>query len=154
MIALSTWLHALATVVFIGHFVLLALIYLPALGKETPYLAVGAILGEFSKRSRVWMYIALLIFMITGIHLTMIDPNYLGIGDFGNFWSLLMLVKHILILGMIAAGFWFNAILRVGPMLSSKTGSFQTFNRFRFYINGMAVTGVLVLLLTSLSQVE
>lgn len=153
LIALSTWLHALATVVFIGHFVLLALIYLPAV-KDKPDIPVGAILGEFSKRSRLWMYVALLIFMITGIHLMFVDPNYLGVGDFGNLWSILMLVKHVLILGMIAAGFWFNAILRVGPMLSSKTGSSQAMDRFRLYNNGMAITGVLVLLLTAVSQVK
>lgn len=153
LIAVSTWLHALATVVFIGHFVLLALIYLPAMKGQTD-IPVGAMFGAFSKRSRAWMYIALLIFMITGIHLMFVDPNYLGIGDFGNLWSLLMLVKHILILGMIAAGFWFNAILRVGPMLSSKTGSSQAMDRFRLYNNGMAIAGVLVLLLTAFSQVK
>ncbi len=153
LIAVSTWLHALATVVFIGHFVLLALIYLPAV-KVKPDIPVGAILGEFSKQSRHWMYAALLIFMITGIHLTIVNPNYLGVGDFGNLWSILMLVKHILILGMIAAGFWFNVVLRVGPMLSAKNGSSQAFSRYRFYVNCMAVTGVLVLLLTALSQVK
>jgi uncharacterized membrane protein len=151
--AFSTWLHALATVVFIGHFVLLALIYLPAM-KDKPDIPVGVILGAFSKQSRHWMYAALIIFMITGIHLTLVDPNYLGVGDFGNLWSILMLVKHILILGMIAAGFWFNTILRVGPMLVSKTGSSQAMDRFRLYNNGMAVTGILVLLLTALSQVK
>ena len=66
LFALSTWLHALATVVFIGHFLLLSLIYLPAM-KDKPDIAVGEILGEFSKGSRVWMYVALLIFAITGI---------------------------------------------------------------------------------------
>ena len=151
--ALSTWFHAMATVIFIGYFVLLALIYLPAM-KDKPDIEVSVILGEVSKRSRLWMYVTLLIFMITGIHLTIIDLNYLGIGDFGNFWSILMLVKHILIVGMIVAGFWFNVILRVGPMLSSKTGSSQAFNRFRFYVNGMAVSGSLILLLTALSQVK
>ena len=74
LIAVSTWLHALATVVFIGHFVLLALIYLPAV-KDKSDIPVGAMFGEFSKRSRVWMYAALLIFMITGIHLMFVDPN-------------------------------------------------------------------------------
>ena len=65
-----------------------------------------------------------------------------------------MLVKHVLIVGMIAAGFWFNAILRIGPMLLSTNGSSQPFDRFRLYVNGMATTGILVLLLTALSQVK
>jgi len=100
------------------------------------------------------MYVALLIFMIPGVHLTIIDPNYLGVGNFSHLWSILMLVKHILIVGMIVVGFWFNVVLRVGPMLSSKNGSSQAFSRYRFYVNCMAVTGVLVLLLTALSQMK
>ncbi len=175
LIASSIWLHALATIVFIGHFLLLALIYMPALTlaprsgqeptgarrpgasagvKNKTGTSVGTILGEISKRSRVWMYVSLLVFLITGIYLMFADPNYLGFANFGNVWGVLMLVKHLLILGMVAAGFWFNAILRVGPMLSSKTGSEQAFNRFRMYVNGMAITGVLVLLLTAFSVAQ
>jgi len=154
LIAASIWLHALATIVFIGHFLLLALIYMPALVKNKTGTSVGTILGEISKRSRVWMYVSLLVFLITGIYLMFADPNYLGFANFGNVWGVLMLVKHLLILGMVAAGFWFNAILRVGPMLSSKTGSEQAFNRFRMYVNGMAITGVLVLLLTAFSVAQ
>ncbi|CAG1013825.1 hypothetical protein ANAEL_04813 [Anaerolineales bacterium] len=151
--ALSTWFHTLATVVFIGHFVLLALIYIPAM-KDKPDIPVGTVLGAFSKQSRHWLYAALLVFIVTGIHLMLVDPNCLGVGNFDNLWCILMLIKHILIVGMIGAGFWFNAILRVGLMLSSNTGLPQAFNRFRFYANGMAVTGTLVLLLTAFSQVK
>lgn len=149
LITLSLWLHSLATVLLIGHYLLLALIYLPVLSGTD-----GVILSKISKCSRSWMYISLLIFIITGIYLTFVDPNYLGVGDFGNFWSILMLVKHILILGMIGMGFWFNAILRVGPLLVSNTGAFQAFVRYRLYSNLMAVSGVLVLLLTAISQAQ
>jgi len=147
LISISTWLHAFATVVFIGHFVLLAGIYLPALSKNGPALS------EISKRSRPWMYAALIIFMVTGIALMLVDPNYRGIGNFSNFWAVMMLVKHILIVAMIGMGFWFNAIMRVGPMMSSNYPE-QAIIRFRKYINAMAVCGVLVLLLTALAQVE
>ncbi len=147
LISISTWLHAIATVVFIGHFVLLAGIYLPALSKN------GTALSEISKRSRPWMYVSLLIFAITGTHLMMIDSGYLGFMDFGNFWGIVMLVKHILVFAMIALGFWYNAILRVGPMMSSNNPD-QAIARFSQYVNTMAVCGVLVLLLTALAQVE
>ena len=73
--------------------------------------------------------------------------------DFGNFWGIVMLVKHILVIAMIAMGFWFNAIMRVGPMMSSNNPE-QAIVRFREYVNAMAVCGVLVLLLTALAQVE
>lgn len=147
LISLSTWLHALATVVFIGHFVLLAGIYIPAHSKNGPALS------EISKRSRLWMYASLLVFAITGTHLMLIDPGYLGFMDFGNFWGIVMLVKHILVFAMIALGFWFNAILRVGPMMSSNNPE-QAIARYRNYVNLMAVCGVLVLLLTALAQME
>jgi uncharacterized membrane protein len=147
LISVSYWLHALATVVFIGHFVLLAGIYLPALSKNGPALS------EISKRSRPWMYAALIIFMVTGIYLMLVDPNYMGIGNFGNFWAVMMLVKHILIVAMIALGFWYNAILRVGPLMLSNNPE-QAITRFRKYNNVMATCGVLVLLLTALAQVE
>ena len=147
LISISTWLHAIATVVFIGHFVLLAGIYLPALSKN------GTALSEISKRSRPWMYVSLLIFAITGTHLMMIDSGYLGFMDFGNFWGIVMLVKHILVFAMIALGFWYNAILRIGPMMSSNNPD-QAIARFSQYVNAMAVCGVLVLLLTALAQVE
>ena len=148
LISLSVWLHALATVVFIGHFVLLAGIYLPALSTHL------SMLSEISKRSRPWLYISLLTFALTGIYLTFADPNYLGFADFGNVWGILMLVKHLIIVGIVGMGFWFNAILRVGPMMRSNNGAEQAARRFRLYVNLMAISGVLVLLLTALAQVE
>ena len=150
LVAISYWLHALATVIFIGHYLLLSLIYLPALSKN----GSGTVLSEISKRSRPWMYTSLLVFIVTGTYLMIIDTGYLGFLNFGNFWGILMLVKHFLILGMIAMGLWFNAILRVGPLMSSNTGAEQAIARFRWYSNAMAISGVLVLLLTALAQVE
>lgn len=154
LIALSFWMHSLATVIFIGHYLLLSLIYLPALSKQESLDSTGALLSAFSKRSRSWLYASLLIFLITGTYLTFVDPNYMGIGNFSNSWAILMLIKHILILGMVGMGFWFNAILRVGPLMGSNRGTDQALIRFRQYSNLMAITGTLVLLLTAISQVQ
>jgi uncharacterized membrane protein len=149
LIAISVWLHALATVVFVGHYLLLSGIYLPILEKNG-----GTILSEISKRSRSWLYASLGIFIITGTYLMLIDPGYLGFMNFGNFWGIMMVIKHILVLGMVALGFWFNAMLRVGPMMSSNNSAELGVRRFRQYSNLMAISGVLVLLLTALAQVK
>ena len=45
LIALSVWLHALGTVILIGHYLLLSVIYLPVLEKNG-----GAFLSEISKQ--------------------------------------------------------------------------------------------------------
>jgi uncharacterized membrane protein len=148
-VAVSYWLHALATVIFIGHYVLLSLLYIPALADRG-----GESLSRASKRSRPWLYTALLIFFLTGGYLTVVDPSYLGLGNFGNAWAILMLTKHLLILVMIAMGFWFNAIQRVGPMLVSNTRSAEAVTRFRRHANLMAALGAIVLLLTAISQAQ
>jgi uncharacterized membrane protein len=152
IIATANGLHALATVIFVGFYLTLSLLYLPALAK--PGAAGGAALGEISKRSRPWLYASLLIFALTGVYLTLVDANYPGLGNFTNPWAILMLVKHILILAMIVIGLWYNAIQRVGPALRSNIDAAQTMARFRRYCNAMTVCGVLVLLLTAVAQVE
>ena len=152
LIATANSLHALATVVLVGFYLLLSLLYLPVLAK--PDMGGGAALGEISKRSRPWLYASLLIFALTGVFLTFVDANYLGIGHFSNPWAVLMLVKHILILAMVAIGFWFNTIQRVGPALRSYPGDALRMARFRRYCNAMTVCGVIVLLLTAFAQIE
>jgi uncharacterized membrane protein len=148
-VALSFGLHAIGTVILIGHYFLLSVIYLPVLEKGG-----GMFLSQISKRSRPWMYASLVIFMLTGIYLTVADPNYLGVGDFGNPWAVLMLVKHVLIVGMIGMGFVFNGLLRVGPMMSSNNSAQLAIRRFRLYSNLMAISGIPVLLLTAFAQTQ
>lgn len=152
LIPVSNVLHTLATVIFIGHYLLLSLLYLPVLSKMEQGGATA--LSEISKRSRVWLYIALGLFAVTGIYLTLVDPCYLGLGNFQNPWSVLMLVKHILILGMIGVGFWFNVILRIGLLLRSTSNSALGVSRLRLYSNLMSACGVLVLILTAIAQVK
>ncbi|OGO22986.1 MAG: hypothetical protein A2Y54_09355 [Chloroflexi bacterium RBG_16_51_16] len=150
-ISLSVWLHAIATAVFIGHFVLLAVVYIPAF-QGLKDNASFEILSRISKLSRTWLYAALAVFIITGTHLMLIDQNYLGLMNFGNLWGVVMLLKHGVILAMLAIGFWYNAIQRVGPTLVSSNRAGQAFDQFRRYTNWMAVLGILGLLLTAISQ--
>jgi len=84
----------------------------------------------------------------------LIDPGYLGFMKFSNFWGTVMMIKHVLIFAMIGMGFWFNAILRVGPMMSSNNNAELGIRRFRLYSNLMTISGILVLLLTALAQVD
>lgn len=149
LIALCLWLHALATVVFIGHYLLLSTMYLPTLEKDG-----GAFLSQISRRSRPWLYASLLVFMVTGVYLMLIDTGYLGFMNFDNVWGIVMLLKHILIISMIGLGFWYNAVLRVGPMMVSNNNAPLGIRRFLTYSNLMAISGVLVLLLTALAQLE
>ncbi len=153
LLAVSTWLHSLATAIFIGHFLLLSVLYLPAL-QSVPGDLRGCVLTAISRRSRLWMYGSLVVFALTGFYLMLADPNYAGVGNFGSPWAILMLVKHLLILFMIGLGFWFNAVQRIGPLAGSNTGAARAFAQFRRYANLMAISGAAVLLLTAVAQLQ
>lgn len=150
---LALWLHAIATVVFIGHYVLLAAVYVPALEAGAEQTA-GPALTAISKRSRPWLYAALLVFAISGGYLTLVDPNYQGLGNFSSPWAAAMLVKHTVVFIMVVLGFWYNAIQRVGPMATSPNQPAAGIARFKSHANWMAGLGLLVLLLTAFSQVQ
>lgn len=152
IIAACNALHALAALIFIGHYLLLSLLYLPVLTKVEA--GGGKALGEISRASRPWMYASILIFFLSGIVLMILDSNYQGIGNFSNPWALLMLVKHLIILAMLVIGFWYNTRQHVGRALRSNPGDAQNLARFRRYSAAMSICGVLVLVLTALAQVE
>lgn len=151
LVATATALHALATVIFIGYYLLLSLVFLPAL--STPGIGGGAALGEASRRSRPWQYVSLLVFILTGVYLLFVDSSYQGIGNFGNPWAILMLVKHVVVLMMIAVGFWANAVKRVGHDLRSYPNDAERLARYRRYVTAMTICGILVLVLTAFAQV-
>lgn len=145
LLAAANTLHALATVIFVGHYLLLSAISLPVLAAPA--------LGEVSRRSRPWLYAAMLLLAVTGSYLTLVDPNYRGLGNFDGTWAILMLVKHGLMVVMFALGFWFNAVVRVGTLLRSNSGAAQGLAQFRVYSHAMSVCGIGVLLLTAIAQV-
>jgi uncharacterized membrane protein len=154
LIPFATLLHALSTVVFVGYFVLMAVLILPASTQNGFTPQVGAWLSSISHRSRSWLYSALVLLGVTGTYLTLVDANYRGIGNFANPWAILMLIKHIVILGMLVLGFWFNSIRRVGPLMAANTRADQALAAFRWYTNAMAFAGVLVLLLPAVSEAQ
>lgn len=156
LLATSTTLHAFAMLIFIGHYLLMSLIYIPAVsGQDNAGQAQGApILGAMSRESRKWLYGSILVFLVTGVHLMLADPNYQGIGNFSNPWAMLMLIKHIVIIVMIGLGFWFNMLQRVGPAMRSNSSAAQGVAKFRQYSNLMSICGIIVLALTALSQIQ
>lgn len=175
LIALSLWLHSVATVVLIGHFLLLSLVYLPYLSVELDGLGVAKALDAISRRMRPWLTGSLLVFAVTGAYLMLVNQSYEGIGRFGNAWSLLMLVKHVLVVALIGLVVFLNAAVKramatpTGDMSAGsgspagltapRLGKHAEAGRprlcggeVRLAVNALAICGVLVLLLTAIAQ--
>lgn len=149
--SLSNILHNLANVIFIGFFFVMSTVILPILSKKET--SGAQILSEISKRSRWWLYGSLLTLGLTGTYLTLVDPNYSGMGHFDSVWAWALLVKHVLILLMVFFGFWFNAIKKVGPKLLSTSNAAGGMINFKRYINWMSLLGASILVLTAVAQI-
>src|SRR5512136_1883008 len=103
LVALSTWLHSLATIVMIGYYLFTSLIYLPVFERQMQANALRDLLEQVSARLRPFFGGSLLIFLVTGTHLMLINESYLGLGNFfANPWSVLIVIKHVLVVTFLA----------------------------------------------------
>ena len=149
LVALSTWLHVLATIVMIGYFLFTSLIYLPVFERQMQATALRYLLEQVSARLRPFFGGSLLIFLVTGTHLTLINENYLGLGDFfGNPWSVLIVIKHVLVLAFLALAI-FSERAFLGQISDQKP---RALKQFRWALNINMLLGLVILLLTSIAQ--
>jgi uncharacterized membrane protein len=150
LLALSTWLHVLATIVFIGYYLFTALIYLPVLERHMQANALRGLLEGISARLRPFFGGSLLIFLVTGTYLMLINQHYLGLGRFFvNPWSALMVIKHGLVLAFLALAV-FSERAFLGKISDQNPGALKNF-RWALRIN--TLLGLVILLLTSIAQV-
>jgi uncharacterized membrane protein len=149
IIALSTWLHTLATIVMIGHYVFTSLVYLPTFERRFQAAELRELLESSSSRLRPYFGGSLLIFIITGTHLMMINKSYLGLGDFfGNSWSTWIVIKHVIVLVFIALAI-ISERLFLGQISDEKP---QALKQFRFALGTNLVLGMVILLFTAIAQ--
>lgn len=149
MIALSTWLHALATIIMIGYYLFTSLIFLPIFERQLNLNALRDMLEQISGRLRPYFGGSLLIFLITGTHLMLINEDYLGLGNFfGNLWSILIILKHVLVLVFLG-----TAVLSERVYLRQISDQNpEALRRFRWALYLNTVMGLVILLLTSFAQ--
>src|SRR5690606_31232523 len=101
VLALSYWVHLLATVVWLGGLALMSLVALPALRSKSLERNQWF---ELQKRFTPWVNISLVLLLITGFVQMTNDVNYEGFLTVHTLWSQAILVKHIAVLGMILIG--------------------------------------------------
>lgn len=97
---LAYWLHMLATVVWIGGLAALSIFVLPAARGALEAQAYAKLLGEIQKRLETWGWFCLVVLAATGMLQMSANPNYQGFLALQSRWSVAILVKHILFLGM------------------------------------------------------
>jgi len=150
LVALSTWLHVLATIVMIGYYLFTTLVYLPIFERRMSADALRDLLEQVSARLRPLFGGSLLIFLITGAHLMLINRNYLGLGHFfSNPWSVLIVIKHVLVLAFLALA----AISERAFLAQISDQKPAALKQFHWALNINTVVGAIILLLTAIAQV-
>jgi len=133
----------------VGYYIFTSLIYLPIFARQMQANALRAMLELASARLRPYFGGSLLIFLVTGTHLMLINKDYLGLGNFfGNAWSVLIVIKHVLVLAFLALAIFSERAL-LGQISDQKP---EALKQFRWALNINTVLGVVIMLLTSIAQ--
>ena len=153
LLVLSNGFHMLATVLLIGFYTLLYLVWLPAVKKQLAPTQENVLIGELFTRFRLWQYLSFLIFAVSGIVLTLVDRYYLGFGQFVNNWSIVMLVKHVLIVFLIGLCIYTGILsANIRAKLQAETTAAPLKKKLKTTAGVLTSLGVLILFLTALAQ--
>jgi putative copper export protein len=116
--AMVTFLHDLFTAVWIGGLITLGLTVFPAareaLGKGPQ---MKRLMDTIQKRLSVLVYVSIVGLVLTGVLLSNRAPAFDGLFRFGNPYSTILTIKHLLVVAMIGIALYRSLVLggRRGP---------------------------------------
>ncbi|HLO15704.1 MAG TPA: CopD family protein [Anaerolineales bacterium] len=100
-LALTFWLHLLATVTWVGSLVAISFLILPAmqraLNPETQLVFIEAM----QKRLEPIAWFSMSLLLITGLFQMSVNPHYDGFLSVSTQWSVAILTKHLLGIVMV-----------------------------------------------------
>lgn len=150
----ATSLHVTATTLLLGHYALLRLVHLPVAERQLGGASVGPMLEAIERRAIPWLAVALAALLATGVYLLVVSPRFTGLGQLGgSSWSALLVVKHVLVVAMVAIAAAFDLTL-LGD-LSTADGDDRrasALRRVRWALDALVVLGAVVIVLTVVAQ--
>jgi uncharacterized membrane protein len=105
ILAISLFFHLVSTVIWIGGLVILSVLVFPEVRRALENQpALYTLLSRIRQRFTPLSNLALAVLIVTGLTQMSLDSNYEGILQITNTWSVVMLIKHITIIGMVVCG--------------------------------------------------
>ena len=146
-------LHVAATVVLLGHYVLMRLVDLPVAERQLRAPSVGPMLEATERRALPWLAAALAVLVATGGYLLVTSPRFTGFGQLASTWSVLLFVKHVLILAIVGIVAVFDLVL-LGDLSAAVDDSRRTsaMRRVRWALDALVLLGAAVIVLTAAAQ--
>ncbi len=149
----SYWLHLVATVIWIGGITFILFIAIPS-SKQVLGAEAGKLMGEISKRFTPLANYSIIFLIVTGLALTVFNKQFSGIGIFENNSTSSLILKHIVVLGMVAVHFYRGSIL--SPKIVKTTSVDEKAALQKLSLNLVKVNfglGLIVLLLSGFKAV-
>lgn len=100
-VALTFWLHLLATVTWIGSLVSISLLIQPAAVRTLKPIDQLAFMEAVQHRLEPIAWFSLSVLVVTGLFQMSVNIHYNGFLSVSGQWSIAILTKHILVLSMI-----------------------------------------------------
>ncbi len=102
-LTISYWIHLLATVIWLGGMVSVALFILPYVQNKLPLEDREPILSKLQGTLNSIGWFCLFLLAGTGMFQMSANPSYLGFLAIDNNWAIAILLKHIVIVVMVIA---------------------------------------------------
>ena len=153
ILASSYWLHSIATVIWIGGIFFILFVALPS-AKQVLGGEAGKLMGEISKKFTPLANYSIMALIITGLALTGLDKHFQGIGNQGNNRTVVLIVKHIFVLGMIIIHFYRGLMLT--PKIARTESTAEKTSLQKLSLNLVKVNffaGLIVLLFSGIISV-
>jgi len=102
-LALTYWLHLLATVAWIGSIIATSILFLPAAKEALKPIEHLALIDAMQKRLEPIAWFCMTLLLLTGLFQMSVNPHYDGFVSTSTQWSMAILIKHIFGIFMVVA---------------------------------------------------
>ena len=115
-LSILNFLHLLATVTWIGGMATNILVILPSTREVLEPAVSGRFIGAVMKRFRLIVYGSIITLLLCGVALTLLNENYVGVGQFVNAFSQIILAKHLFVTALVLLAVYSFEVL--GPKVA------------------------------------
>lgn len=100
-LALTYWLHMLATATWVGSLAAISILVLPAMKRSLDPETQLVLIEAMQKRLEPIAWFSITLLVLTGLFQMSVNEHYDGFLSISTQWSLAILAKHILGIGMV-----------------------------------------------------
>lgn len=148
-------IHTVAFVIAWGYYGILGRIVLPALRRSLDPPAATGTLVAIEARALPLVLVSVALFIVTGTYLLFVNPDYTGLGDFfANSWSMLMLVKHVIVVALVILGIVVDRLIRRAGGAPDDAARSAALGRVGLAAEATTGLGAVIVFLTAAAQLS